>query len=300
MAKFIFRRFMQNMRIDFAKIKAPCVQKAVKLSTEQLKTLRYLPDEFLPAQKIGSYEDFLKKIRTVYGKIGLKRLIKKCKNYELGYGNYSRVYGIPGVDDYVLKVNHKTKLGLFNKVPPLEKLKNDLYAYNFGQKIATNRHGVSVLLKTEGKPYSLPNWIDFYNSAETEGNYRIKNIDAEYFLNENLSRVAKFPQESFDRFAKKVYFLQKVANRYIDFYNPNNLLVDYRNKEFNIIDVGSAAGYPVPFHFYRDMVSPFVDSYFKNDILKALSPDKFAEFFRYEDMIVEKCRKAALKCGLAK
>ena len=216
---------MQNMRIDFAKIKAPCVQKAVKLSTEQLKTLRYLPDEFLPAQKIGSYEDFLKKIRTVYGKIGLKRPIKKCKNYELGYGNYSRVYGIPGVDDYVLKVNHKTKLGLFNKVPPLEKLKNDLYAYNFGQKIATNRHGVSVLLKTEGKPYSLPNWIDFYNSAETEGNYRIKNIDAEYFLNENLSRVAKFPQESFDRFAKKVYFFDKIGGFYETIFENQIILL---------------------------------------------------------------------------
>ena len=286
------------MRINFSKIKAFSLQKPVNISSEQLKTLWYLPDEFLPAQKIGNYEDFMKKIRQTYGNISLKRLIRKCQNYEMGHGNFSRVLGIPQVDDYVLKVSHKTKLGFFDRVPRLEKTENNMYSYNFGQEIATNNSGVSVLLKTEGESYSFPGWIDLYNSNIYDG-FKIRELEAEYFLEKNLARAAQLPQESFNRFAKKIYFLKKVVNRYIDFFNPNNLLIDYQNKEINIIDIGCKAYGGQTFELNKDMVTPFVDGYFKDDILQMLSPELREEFLRYEGIIVEKCKKAAQKCGLA-
>lgn len=283
------------MKIAPLQFKAPFIHKSSELTKERIASLRYLPDSFLPAQKIGSYEDFMDKIHKVYGDISLKKLVRKCRRNELGHGQDARVFGIPKIDDYVLKVNVEIECGIFSKFLPLEKVKNDFYVYNFGQKVATNKNGISVLLKTQGKPSSFPNWIDFFKKADTKN---IKDCEALYFLKNHLAKVAELPQESFDRYAKKIYFLQKVTNRRPDMYNPNNVLIDYKNKEINIIDVCDRSEKALDFYLHEDMIDPLIDNYFYDDILKALPDEKKLECQGLKKIIIEKCKKAAEKCGL--
>lgn len=283
-----------DMKVFTPQLKSVLFQKSVALPKEKIASLRFLPDEFLSAQKIGCYEDFLDKVHKVYGDISLKKLIRKCKRNEIGHGSRSAVYNIWGVDDYVLKVTHSAKTGLFSSVSPLEKVENSMYCYNFGQTIASNKNGVDVLMKCNGKSYSFPDWIDYYALD------KIDHFEAMFFLKNNLCRIVDFPQASFDRYAKKILFLKNIARKDPDLFNPNNLLIDYKNKEFNIIDIPNCSWPVTKFEVGKDMVNPLIDSYFKDKIIALLPENMNQEFRKAEELVREKCEKAARKCGLIK
>lgn len=273
--------------------KPPLTPKFINLTKNEVPKLRWLPDEFLPAQKIGTYEDFMEKIRKNYGEISLKKLLRESRKLRIGSGANAFVFAIKGVDDYVLKVKRGLKIGLFSKVPPLKKVKNELYSYNFGQPVADNNNGVEVLMKCDGEPYSFRDWYDVVdNGLESAGDV--------HRLVEQMTKIADFPQESFDNFAKKVYFLKNIARKEPDLFNPNNILVDYKNKVFNLIDIDKQfCASPVP--LYLDtLVSTFTEGHMPGDVLNLLNENGRAKYANSAKIIEEKCKKALIKQGFTK
>lgn len=66
----------------------------------------------------------MKKFKALYPDMSLKQFIRKMKRSGkyIGMGSEAEVFGIPGMDDYVLRVAKNVSTGWFRKVPPLKKL----------------------------------------------------------------------------------------------------------------------------------------------------------------------------------
>jgi len=201
---------------------------------EQLKKLRYIPDNFIKQDKIGSYEDFMEKLEQNYPKTSLKKFVEQTTKKEnlLGEGRKSKVYSINGIDDYVIKISKNPSYNLFSKPKPFNKVENDLYGFNFGQAIADNGEGISIHMRTQGKEYGIKNWAACFNRKKYPTTEEVND-----FINKDMAQLSEFPQSSFDDLVKKVSFIHNTTDYKFDFYNPNNFLIDYKNKKINIVNI---------------------------------------------------------------
>ena len=150
-------------------------------------------------------------------------------NIMLGEGANSKVYKLPFLDDYVLKV--------LNKEDPNEILKNDFPPeVNLGQPIWQNPKNPRLLIlkRISGKEHSIPSWTKTIYNPETNFPEPVTKAQAKLFYSQ-LTQIAKMPQATFDKLAKEVKILDEKGYK-LDSINPNNLMVDTEKKEIHIID----------------------------------------------------------------
>lgn len=163
--------------------------------------------------------------------ISLEKLYTIAQNPQnmLGVGANSKVFNIPGLDDYVVKILNKDDP---NKIP-LNIFPDNV---NLGQPVWQSNINPRVLIlkKIKGVEYSIPNWNKTIFNPETyRGNPISKDQTAIYI--EKLSKISQMNQTAYDEFLKKVKLLDNNDFK-VDSINPNNLIVDYDNNKINIID----------------------------------------------------------------
>lgn len=247
--------------------------------------LVYIPDGFIKQEICGSYSDFMTQLKKHYPNMSLKKLALKTKWFSnsIGEGRESIVYDIPNIDDYCIKIKKDAKLGLFKKTKPLQETKNDFYGLNFGQPIADNGEGISILLKTKGETYGIKDWIKCYSSQKTP-----TQAELDKYVNEDLARLSEFPQSSFDDFMKRVSLIKNVSRRHLDFFNPNNFIIDYKNKKINVVDVGRKTS--IDFD-----ILPMEAGLCDRVSMHLASPETMVAFEKYAKIITEKCELARKK-----
>lgn len=251
------------------------------------KELRYIPDNFIQPDKIGNYDDFMCKLKKHYTNTSFNTLLLKLKwlKKPIGEGIESKVYKIPNIDDYYIKINkRKSHIGVLNKISSFKPIKNEMYGFNFGQPVAKTNNGISILMKCPGESYGIKDWIKYHYTTEKPTNKELQE-----FINCDMARLSEFPQKSFDDFFKKMSFLKNQTKYVPDFYNPNNFMIDYKNKKINIVDIS------------KDN-APAFGEYFRigqrlsdNSHIGSLKTETFEKFIEYEQIIREKCRLAAGK-----
>ena len=247
--------------------------------------LVYIPDGFIKQEICGSYSDFMTQLKKYYPNMSLKKLALKTKWFSnsIGEGRESIVYDIPNIDDYCIKIKKDAKLGLFKKTKPLQETKNDFYGLNFGQPIADNGEGISILLKTKGETYGIKDWIKCYSSQKTP-----TQAELDKYVNEDMARLSEFPQSSFDDFMKRVSLIKNVSRRHLDFFNPNNFIIDYKNKKINVVDVGRKTS--IDFD-----ILPMEAGLCDRESMHLASPETMVAFEKYAKIITEKCELARKK-----
>lgn len=161
----------------------------------------------------------------------IKTLLQMAQNEEniLGIGANSKVYNIPYLDDYVLKVlnkddPNKVKIGEF---PP------DI---NLGQPVwqdDTNPR-ILILKKIEGIEYSIPQWSKVIWDQDIYSPHQVTKQDAQNYF-EKLSKIAKMPQQAFDSLAQDAKIIDDYGFK-MDSINPNNLIVDFEKEKIHVID----------------------------------------------------------------
>ena len=94
-------------------------------------------------------------------------------NY-IGKGSFAKVYNIPSMDGYVLRVERNVVESDFFKYPVAD-VQDEFPGYNFGQKNADNNHGITILKKVKGC------YLGFANPPEKD--------DPKKFLPEHAEQV---------------------------------------------------------------------------------------------------------------
>jgi hypothetical protein len=95
--------------------------------------------------------------------------------------------------------------------------------------------------------------------------------------------------ESFDDFIKRISFVFAKTKSYFDFLNPNNFIIDFKNKKINIVDVS-----PKNEAFLRDY-GTMVNALCDREFLSWASEDAWISSDKYIKAIVDKCCKASNK-----
>ena len=94
--------------------------------------------------KSSAFEKFLSQIKTSYPNEKIMNVLLNSaisKNF-LGSGRCAKVYEIPNVKDFVVRILHNTSSEsiLNNEV---KEVKDEFPNHNFGQKIADNENGIT-------------------------------------------------------------------------------------------------------------------------------------------------------------
>lgn len=252
-------------------------------------------------QKLN-YCDFLKNLHSVHKNKSIKNIVLSTINNKenfIGSGFTADVYAIPGIENYLIRIERKnfnTKSFLENPIIP--ELQNEL-APNFGQYIASNSYGFFITKKVQGESHSLPNWPEVIENLETK-TQGLKYKEAELILNK-ITKLSEFPQQSFDELAKNIQKLNKYTDCEIDIMNPNNLIVDEQNKTINIIDLWykhSENGSTAPFNGIDSMVNLMLDPLTFKTVYDKLSHKQQDKLIKVSEQIIEKIFIAADKFGL--
>jgi hypothetical protein len=173
----------------------------------------------------------------------------------LGNGSNGTGYAIPKLDNYVLKMmdwGGRAEVPVGSELHPVV----DLFPEgNIGQAVASlgdTKGRATLLLKQHGQPSGGPRWRE----AEVMG----KEAAYDKYLG-HLQTAADMPQHAYDQFASS---LQRLRERGLAFDNSkaNNLLVDAKAQQFNIIDVN-----PAPYYYptASQMTDVLIDPAFANN-----------------------------------
>lgn len=246
-------------------------------------------------QKLN-YGDFLKNLHSVHKNKSIKNIVLSTINNEsnyIGSGFNADVYSIPGIDNYLIRIERKNfNVQSLLENPIIPELQNEL-APNFGQYIASNNHGLFITKKVHGESHSLPNWSNVIKDLETNKR-ELKYKEAELILNK-IVNLSEFPQKSYDDLAKNIQKLNKYTQCEIDIMNPNNLIVDDENKTINIIDLWykhSDNGSIEPFNGIDSMINLMLDPLTYNKVSDKLS-------FKQQDKLTESAQKIINKIFVA-
>lgn len=267
------------------------LSKPVKIEKETLKELLYLPDIFSPTMKSGSFEDFTAQLKRKYGDISIKRILSSDKLKLINSGKDSSVYEIPGIDNYVVKINKANKCRIkYGFTSGLQKSENNYYGHNFGQPIAENTQGVKILLRAPGETHSVKNWMEYYSNRK-----EIKAQDIEYIL-KKLNKLADLPQESFDDIAKRIKFALLKLKKSVDTFNPNNFLIDNKSKQIYLVDLDKLkVRRPLYTNCEELLTYPLTDSFLKFDYYKVFTNEQKEKYLNFHEVIQAKCETAYKK-----
>lgn len=239
-----------------------------------------------------SFKNLIKQSRLT----GLNKpqdFIKECiEENIIGTGANSKVYKFSNrkMQNWVIKIDKKCsrEAGLPQKIT---EIKDEFGNINMGQEIASIGENVHILKRIQGNPHSIQNW-----SAHRASKAPITQQDASGFL-ENIENIAAFPQESFNNYAKKLKILDEQGYK-ADSFNPNNYLIDFKNKELHIID---AYKYYVDANMNTkyDLLCPLIDYPNYERYYNVMLPEQKQKYIATTAIINQKCTKAAEQIGLS-
>ena len=244
---------------------------------------------------------FLGLVNKVYGTDNFADVaLKICGNPDniIGEGTSKYVYKIDGIDSYVLACLKK-EFDPSAALARFEPCEISLPRYNFGQILFDNGQGLIVMKKSEGVPHSLERWINHCRGA-IEGTQPMSRENAEIALLK-ICEISRMPIETFNHLAMQIKYLNEYSLP-MDTINPNNLLVDVKNKQINLIDVfdGPECLQQIkdPKNGVRNMEAVLLDSMLHTEYMKALSPGG-KELLKFASgIVIDKCQKAASNVGL--
>ena len=170
--------------------------------------------ELLDKIKKADYQNFGNMIRTV---------IRDKEEHMIATWGATDVVEIPGLkDEFCLKFNSEQwKLG------PPEMIEDILPGYNVGQPVAKVGN-VLILRRQRGRQAGI------HEDIQVEKRYDARALRKDYI--EYLQKVSKMPQSAFD---KLVHIMSVLVDKgyQIDAGASANLLIDFKAKEFPIVDV---------------------------------------------------------------
>ncbi len=198
----------------------------------------------------------------------LDALYRQVKLTSCKEGHSSRVYGIPGCELYVLRVNRSA-------VPEsaLTLLPDPLPGRNVSQVVA--RQGrFEVLRKQRG----ITGGVGFHE-------YLNPGIVADQSYRTYIHLTAGLPQRAFNHLAETMVAMTVAGIRF-DWSQGRNLMIDATNAEINVVDLMSDHRVTLTL---GHMLPPLVDS-----IYAYKSADRFEDLRRGLQMIIDKSIEAAV------
>ncbi|MDD3419417.1 MAG: hypothetical protein PHE78_02325 [Candidatus Gastranaerophilales bacterium] len=187
-------------------------------------------------------------------------------NY-IGEGRHNIVYSIPGNDVFLLRINKK-HLDSLRQKNPLTKSENPFPEINIGQKVGQIGKHIQVIIKQNGFSNGIPSrmFLDSYKPTPQE-------IVPWYI--ENLKAIANMPQKAYNNLAKEIKTVTK-KKYFFDFYNPNNILIDEKKQEFNLVDIEPCVtkirDY-INFCSKKHLFLSLIDNYFMPNVYKSASKE---------------------------
>lgn len=207
----------------------------------------------------------------------------------LGSGANSSVYKFSDdrLSSFAIKVDH-TPFEKDDKF--ISKTIDEFYGMNFGQEIAKIGDRFRILKRINGTPHSISDWSNKINT-----NSPISKEESYSFLS-SINLISKFPQNSFDDYAKQLKTLSDKGYKQ-DSINPNNILVDFDNQKLHIIDFFKADN-EAHTNSRIDLINVLLDFSFFDKFYANLDDESKIELLNSSKEIVEKCNIASRKMGI--
>lgn len=248
--------------------------------------------------KTSAFELFLTQMKKSYPQEKIMDVLLNSavpQNF-LGSGRCAKVYEIPNVKDFVVRILHDTTPESFSKYE-IKMVEDEFPNRNFGQKIADNGNGITILKRVLGKAQGFPN-------PSEKDNDNLFLVDHARAVLSQITEMANFPQESFEEFALKVKEINKSPKYILDCLNPNNLLVDKENKRFNIVDLSERAKFTTLLGCKQDsgdMISLLLNIPFHRKVYDVLPTQAEKELLiKSSKTIMNKVYRAAITTNLEK
>lgn len=203
-----------------------------------------------------------------------------------GIGANSKVYNIPYLDNYVLKILNKDD-------PNGIKINEFPTTINLGQPIWQNEKNSRqlILKKVKGKEHSIPSWTHTIWDETIKKPHLVTKEQTQIYF-KSVEKLAKMPQEAFDELAYKAKLLSDKEYK-IDSINPNNLIVD--ENEIHIIDYFKVK--PSELNVYQncsyDLLAIMLDFTLLPEYIEKMSPEEQDKFLQNTKIIFEKVQKAS-------
>lgn len=277
-------------------------KKLTKVVSEEIKFVDFkLPDEVIAnslpkaiKQKLSVNNNY-QKLKSMFNSPNKENLI--------GMGANSKVYDIPFMDEYVLKIINPGKFEDPNSIP-VGLFPDDV---NLGQPVWVNPENRSILIlkKIKGIVHSIENWSDFIYDKTTKLPRILERAHGEKYF-EKISKISQMPQNTFDDLAKQIIVVDTTAKKgqrhykgfKIDSINPNNLLIDFENNKINVIDYFAKDNHAHA-NSYMDMVASIADFTLLKEYINVIDSNKQKKLINMLKIIDKKCFQAAEKQGLS-
>ena len=228
-------------------------------------------------------------------KFDIKSLTEKYIKPEniKGSGANSVVYNMPEYPNYVLKV--------LNKPDPNHVNMRDLpINMNFGQPIWSDGN-IQILKKLEGWEHSAEGWTKIIYNPETKRPQPVTKEQAAVF-SKKIGIIAEFPESSFKDIAQKIQILEEKGYK-VDSINPNNLLVDEKNKALNVVDFFRIMPWDKPKNVfsnsYYDILAMIADFTLFPEYYDKLDGEDKNILLNNIEKIKTKAKKGAMEAGLS-
>ena len=219
-----------------------------------------------------------------------------------GTGNNSTVYDLPNLDKYVLKVLKPGVSKNPNEIP-IGAISDNI---NLGQPIWEHPENkrISILKKIPGEPHSTKNWSNIIWDKELSHPIEVTQQMAEdYAL--SIQKISEMEQTVFDKLALSLKILDTTpkykgdtfSGFKVDSINPNNLMVDIKNKDMNIIDYFGKSKSSHQ-NSSTDITAIISDFTLMPEYYDKLSPEKQKALIQNIKTIDKKATDASKKAGL--
>lgn len=232
----------------------------------------------------------------------LKFLFNPPEENLAGKGANSKVYNIPFLDKYVLKVL-KPKSYYKPLEVPLNIFPDDV---NLGQPVWVHPENYRLILlkKISGEPHSIKNWSSTIWDEKIRDAVPVTKEQAHQYYTQ-VTRIAGMEQSVFDDLALQIKTLDDAVNiEYgvphgfkTDSINPNNLMVDYEKNKLSVIDYFTKTK-PQHQNSYLDMVSVITDFTLFHEYYDLLGANEQKKLLQAIKQIDKKSFAAAVKIGL--
>ncbi|MCQ2739309.1 MAG: hypothetical protein MJ237_03685 [bacterium] len=275
-------------------------------SNEYLKISKNTSFKGIPLTSKKLYSEFLKEYKKAYGTIPLEDTVASVINtgVELAHGREKQIFKIPKMPEYLIGYlydNPHDKKDKINETPLV------FCEYNFGQPFATNGSDIIIKKYIAGEPHLVSDFLQVINYI-TKNDKVTREMALEY--SDKLRLIKAFPQDAYNDLAKQLEYLYE-NNQPIDSVNSSNLLVDYENKKFNLIDVLDSLNKYKPFADKHkgqekdrisvyDMITLLIDMKFQPYYLDQLNANEQQEIITISKDIINKCINATIPTKLSK
>lgn len=194
-----------------------------------------------------SLDDFYSQCKKMYNGESIEKILNKSLSNAqnlLGEGKEGDVFQIEKIPKYVIKIPKKYS---FQKIKGnFTKIKDNFPSNNFGQAIASNTDNIQILKRVYGHAHG-----PLMGKISRQQNKLIYE-DAKMALNQMIE-ISKFPLKSYIDFAEQIKIINQHSVFCIDMLNSNNLMVDLKNKKFQLIDLFNRNKIPLLEDFSGDI-----------------------------------------------